>query len=334
MMLDNVDLIFPFHQDNEFLTAAISSAQNSHGVEVRIIAINDSGKIFSKSELGLRETDLLVSSQEKGYRGALATGMALTHAEYISFLDSDDLLHPDKLQIQLKALIEQGADLATGRIVRFNTSIEDIFNSPLSIGLISRLSQREKLVFGAYGADSSIMLRASTLKESWGIHATFPARLSDYGWLLSVLPSKRTIHCEESIYFYRTHPGQMSRFGNLKSEWLEIQHLWMENLRVTLGRYCPQIFSMSPAAMQAIAFPTSLPKLSLREKRSLKSTLSLLREVLQEKYPGEIKEITELVGVRLAIAHRGVNPRYLLFTLRILRRTLVTYLKGNRKRST
>lgn len=331
-MLEIVDIILPFHQDTEFLREAISSAHNSKGVQVRIIAINDSGIVFSKNDLGLHETDILALSQEKGYKSAMATGMALTESEYISFLDSDDLLHPDKLQIQLKSLTHSGADLATGKIVRFDSSIENTFDSPLATGLISRLNQHEKLIFGAYGADSSIMMRSSTLKESWNIHATFPARLSDYGWLLSVLPSKRAIHCEESIYFYRTHPGQMSRIGNLNSEWLGVHQLWLANLRISLNIDSLIPLMVNPATMQAIAFPSSLPRLSRQERGCLKSTLFLLREVLQKKYPQEITEISELVGVRLAIAYRGLNPRYILFSFRILHRALVTYFKGNRKR--
>jgi glycosyltransferase involved in cell wall biosynthesis len=329
----DVDVIFPFHKDTFFLREAIISAQNSTDVNVRIIAINDSNTYFDKEDLSLRSEDILVASEEKGYQGALLTGMSLTSADYISFLDSDDKLSPDKLFVQLKALKESGADLATGKILRFHSTINHTFESPMSDGIYATLSQREKSIFGSHGADSTIMFKSSVLKETWRIHSSFPARLSDYGWLLSVLPSIRVIHCEQSIYYYRTHPGQMSRFGQLADEWLYIHPLWVDNVLASFGEKLSIVKQLSPSSTQAIVFPTSLPKLNLEDRKKMKSALMLIKSELISKYPEEKSRIKRMIGIRMAIAYRGLNLKYSHYTFIVLLRIFISLANGNRKRN-
>lgn len=327
-----VDVIMPFHQKTQMLNEAIFSAQESTIVSVRIIAINDSGLEVNKSELGLREVDFLENSNTKGYQGALATGMGLSTAEFITFLDSDDILDKEKILRQVIALETEQADLATGEILRFERSIHRTFQSPLSSNLISRMSQREKSIFGAYGADSTMLFRASKLKETWGIHSSFPSRLSDFGWLLSVLPSIKIIHCKSAFYYYRTHQGQMSRVGDLKSEWLVLHPLWSFNLELFMGENSNKFTELRPAVSQAIAFPTSLPKLDLAERKELAIALKAISKILYKKYPKGKRSIKFLVGIRLAIANRGLHPKYLGYSILMIFKLAYSLNLGNRMR--
>jgi glycosyltransferase involved in cell wall biosynthesis len=332
MTKPKVDIIMPFHQQTHMLKEAISSAQESTMGSVRIIAINDSGLAVDKSELGLREVDLLENSNTKGYQGALATGMQLSTAEFITFLDSDDILDKEKIFRQVIALETDQANLATGEILRFDRSIHRTFQSPLSSDLISRMSQIEKSIFGAYGADSTLMFRASQLKETWGIHSSFPSRLSDFGWLLSVLPSTKIIHCKSAIYYYRTHQGQMSRVGDLRSEWLALHPLWTSNLKTFLGESSVRFPEIASSVSQAIAFPTSLPRLDRVDKIELTSLLKAIADKLHTIYPEESKSINFLIGIRLAIANRGLNPKYLGYSILLVFRFFYSFNLGNRMR--
>lgn len=327
-----VDVIMPFHQKTRMLKDAIFSAQESTMGSVRIIAINDSGLEVSKSELGLREVDLLENSNTKGYQGALATGMGLSTAEFITFLDSDDILDKEKIFHQVIALETEQGDLATGEILRFKRSIHHTFHSPLSIKLISRMSQLEKSIFGAYGADSTMLFRASKLKETWGIHSTFPSRLSDFGWLLSVSPSIKIIHCKSAVYYYRTHQGQMSRVGELSSEWSSLHPLWTSNLKIFLGESSARFLEIGPSISQAIVFPTSLPNLDREEKRELTFLLKAIAHKLHRIYPEERKSINFLIGIRLAIANRGLNPKYLGYSMLMFFKIIYSLNLGNRMR--
>jgi glycosyltransferase involved in cell wall biosynthesis len=333
MTKPKVDIIIPFHEQTSMLNEAISSAQESSMVSVRIIAINDSGLAVSKSELGLREVDLLENSNIKGYQGALATGVGLSTAEFITFLDSDDILDKEKIFHQLAALETENADLATGEILRFSRSINHTFQSPLNSNLISRMSQLEKSIFGSYGADSTMLFKSSKLKKTWGIHSSFPSRLSDFGWLLSVLPSIKIIHCKSAVYYYRTHQSQMSRVGDLKSEWSALHPLWILNLRTFLGESSLRFPEISPSISQAIVFPTSLPKLGRTERAELTSVLKAIAEKLHINYPSERKTISYLIGIRLTIANRGLNPRYFAYSILLFFKIIYSLNLGNRMRS-
>ena len=315
MKLSSVDVVIPFHIVNSYLLDAISSVKNSTYQNIRIVAVNDSGVNVSREILGLCETDLMVLSSRKGYLGALATGVSISSSDYVSFLDSDDLLHPDKISIQVLEIERRNADLVTGEIIGFRNSINKSFKPTMRFDVFSELTHREKLLFGAYGADSTMLFKSAKLKSLWRNHSNFPPRLADYAWLLSCIGSIKSIHSKNSIYYYRSHNLQMSRSGDFSNEWPAVHALWLENLNsesIISNDLRPLI---SSRISQAIAFPTTFPKLNRKDREILEKVLSLLKVELTSRYPSFKRDIKNLIGIRMTIAHRGLSLHYFYYTL-------------------
>ena len=334
MKLSSVDVVIPFHIVNSYLLDAIFSVKNSTYQNIRIVAVNDSGINVSREILGLSETDLMVDSARKGYLGALATGVSISSSDYVSFLDSDDLLHPDKISVQVLEIERRNADLVTGEIIGFRNSIKNSFKPAMKFDVLSELTHREKLLFGAYGADSTMLFRSAKLKQFWQIHSNFPPRLADYAWFLSCIDSIDSIHAKNSIYYYRSHNLQMSRSGDFSNEWPSVHSLWLDNLISEFNISDDLIPLISSRVSQAIAFPSTLPNLNRKDKDILERVLYLLRVELTSRYPIFKRDINNLTGIRMTIAHRGLSLpyfRYTLLTLMLISRGLFSGSRVRRK---
>jgi glycosyltransferase involved in cell wall biosynthesis len=305
----NVDIIIPFHRNDELLQQAINSAKSSIGINPRLVLVNDTGKTITWKELGLESTDLLLNSVEKGYVEALKTGVNATTAEFVAFLDSDDLTHPNRICIQITKMREDDVDYVSGRLCKFGKSIKKSKNrSPL--GDIPECSDpRLVLLLGPHGADSTILAKGTSIRKFFSSHSTYPAAIADYGWMLSVLSLGQTISHEPSaVYYYRSHGQQISRRYSLGESWPLIWPQWNILRQFLAGKL--ENFSKLQLTSQvalALAFPAALPKLHPIEVKQLKnaieSFLTDLKKIDEEEFAKW--EITLWRRYILSSRHRG-----------------------------
>lgn len=78
---------------------------------------------------------LVKKNTGKGASSSRNLGVLFSHGQYLQFLDHDDLLHKDKLQLQLLEARRSDADLIVGRNRGFNdiTEIAEILDGPASV---------------------------------------------------------------------------------------------------------------------------------------------------------------------------------------------------------
>ena len=282
----NVDIIIPFHRNDDFLLQAINSARSSIGIKSHLILVNDTGKAITRNELGLQSTDLLLNSIEKGYVGALKTGVKATTAEFVAFLDSDDLTHPDRISSQITKMLEDDVDYVSGRLCKFGKSIyRSKSRSPLG-DIPECKDPRVILLLGAHGADSTILAKGNSIRKSFSSHSSYPAAIADYGWMLSALSEGQTIsHDPKAVYYYRSHSHQISRRQSLGESWPLIWPQW-NFLRLSLADKLENFSKLhitSQVAL-AIAFPAGLPKLQSNEVKQLKNAIeSFLRDLKENE---------------------------------------------------
>ncbi len=117
-----VSVIIPTYNSVKFLPHAIGSvwSQTYRPLEVLIIddgSLDNTAKIISqiKERYNCKDFLLMYFHQEnKGCSAARNLGINKSHGEYIQFLDSDDLLAPQKIELQVRMLQESGCDVAYG----------------------------------------------------------------------------------------------------------------------------------------------------------------------------------------------------------------------------
>jgi glycosyltransferase involved in cell wall biosynthesis len=324
-----VDVLIPFHRIDSYLEAAIASAQGSLGVEVRVIAINDSGQEVTKVLLGLRAEDLLVKSLFKGYLGALSTGFANCEADFIAFLDSDDLQQETRLLSQVELMNETDADISSCELRKFVTPLDFREVKPLFGSVPQFVEPESKLILGAYGADSSLVIRVATLREFEYLHREYPQQLADYFWLIQMLlGGKRYVHSQEGNYYYRIHGGQISRDASLQDVWSSVFPIWHNFLNTRLKTQ----IQVSPNLGLLMAFPSSLTKVSRKDLSSLRQIKRyLLKKELVRKWQGRVR-LEILFGVREIIGRRGLTLKTLWVGPYLLVQVAASLMSGNRIR--
>ena len=140
-----ISVIIPVYNVEEYLERCIDSviAQSYRDIEIILVddgSVDSSGIICDK----YKEKDnriKVVHQKNSGMSGARNTGLEYACGEYVYFLDSDDIIHPECLKIHLETLLKNNADMTVAQFVRFRDESEINFqeiNEDLSLtGLIS-----------------------------------------------------------------------------------------------------------------------------------------------------------------------------------------------------
>ena len=107
-----VSIIIPCFNGEHFVREAIQSALDQTYPSKEVIAIDDGSTDGSLSVIKEFESKIRwESGPNRGGGAARNRGLNMANGEYIQFLDADDLLDQKKLETQIPALVESGADL-------------------------------------------------------------------------------------------------------------------------------------------------------------------------------------------------------------------------------
>lgn len=109
-----VSIIIPTFNSKAFLEESVQSALAQSHKKVEVIVVDDGSTddtvhLFPGFELlGVR----CFKQSNKGAAAARNLGLKHASGDYIQYLDSDDVLHKDKLLVQLDAMQKENADLS------------------------------------------------------------------------------------------------------------------------------------------------------------------------------------------------------------------------------
>src|SRR6185369_16143661 len=103
-MMPRVSVIIPTHNRAAFLPAAVDSARHA-GSDLEVIVVDDDST-DETSEIcqTLPEIRYIRLPRNVGLAGARNAGILASSAEFVAFLDDDDIRLPDSLDSQLRAL--------------------------------------------------------------------------------------------------------------------------------------------------------------------------------------------------------------------------------------
>ena len=124
-----VSVVIPFQMNHNFLEEACLSVINQTYADWNAVLVADNAD-FQSMEIAAKYITLdsrfkLINSGRKNSDAPgpwLPRNQALKDIQsyYVSFLDSDDIWHPKKLELQIKYCQENNLDLCTTSYIRFN----------------------------------------------------------------------------------------------------------------------------------------------------------------------------------------------------------------------
>lgn len=120
-MNPTVSIIIPTYKRAAFLERAIESVLNQTYEDVQVVIVDDNNKDSNYRTETEKIMEKYVSNEkvvyiqnEENKGGALSrnNGIEIASGEFISFLDDDDIYLKEKVEIQLKYMLEKGLDFS------------------------------------------------------------------------------------------------------------------------------------------------------------------------------------------------------------------------------
>jgi glycosyltransferase involved in cell wall biosynthesis len=242
-------VIIPTYNGAAFLADAIGSACRQSLSNIEIIVSDDASTDTSHeivTKLASRDSRIRLIRSDRNAGPAAARNRALTVAsgEWIAVLDSDDLMHSERLETLIKAAGEDAADIAADDLLFFDS---DHFEPPRTLlrGQLAKTADsldvaryaRSNVLYGRNPALGYLkpIFRSSLIAAS-GIR--YDERLiisEDFNFLLRLMYFGARFRVYPFLmYFYRRHDNSISH--SLTPKTIEAMRTVDREFRARLGR--------------------------------------------------------------------------------------------------
>ncbi|MCQ2610473.1 MAG: glycosyltransferase family 2 protein [Treponema sp.] len=143
-----ISIIIPVYKVEEFLPHCIDSvlAQTYKNIEVILVDDGSPDKCplicdkYAKKSKKVK----VIHQKNKGLSAARNSGVKAASGEFIYFLDSDDLISPDCIELLYNAISREGCDISVGKVQKFSDHNE-IFISKNNNPIIHKYSSTKIL---------------------------------------------------------------------------------------------------------------------------------------------------------------------------------------------
>lgn len=212
--LPTVSVIIPSYKQSAYIAASLDSVQaQTYEGEIEVIVVvdgspEDDARVAREHPLDVR----VIEQENTGVSGARNMGIARSTGEYLAFLDADDTWTPQKLELQLHALLRKGAPALS--FTRYRR-VHDDGSSPLANdhpSLALKVSPRRLLRQNFIGTSTVVVHR--TCLERCGSFPSTNTLLKagqDYALWLRVASLFPLIYVPEILMHYRVH--EVNRVG-------------------------------------------------------------------------------------------------------------------------
>lgn len=201
----SVSIVIPCYNDGAYIAEAVASAVAQTHATTEIIVVDDgSTDLRTRDALdACRSTTVTVHRQSnQGLSAARNAGIRLADGDYILPLDSDDRISPDYAQLGA-AILDEHPDVGIvgGGIELFGLTSGHARPSYDGIeGMLFR---------------NNLYTCSMTRRADWECVGGYPEHVrfaEDWIYWLRILSLGRHVHLlDETVWYYRQRPGQMTR---------------------------------------------------------------------------------------------------------------------------
>ena len=218
-----ISVIVPVYNVEEYLEECLESIKRQTYTDIEVILVNDGSTDRSK-EICERycEKDSrfkLVNQENKGLSGARNRGMLESKGEFISFVDSDDVLKEDMLEQLIKQMTSEDIDIVECWYTNEKQELE--LSTPKNVKIIFQGNSKEALV--SLCRDNIVRLNAVAKVFRRQVIVNFPFLeglfYEDvYGGIGILKHIRKMVKINYIGYYYRVRQGSiMNREFNIKN---------------------------------------------------------------------------------------------------------------------
>lgn len=240
-----VSVIVPTYNRSTFLARAINSVLQQTVQDFEIIVIDDGStdgteehlRRFEEIEPRLKRCLVYEKQKNRGANAARNAGIRLARGEYIAFLDSDDLWHPRKLELQLTdILVREAVNPGNMPVFSFTGRFRvDAKYKPIALQFAGSMkgAMHKLKLSNSIGTLSSVMVTAWVAREVHGFDESLAA-CQDWDFYLRALPYCIAVGTREPLIMY--YDGDITRIsGNPRKRLLAHMTMYRRYLRDSLS---------------------------------------------------------------------------------------------------
>ena len=219
-----ISIIVPIYNVENYLRQCLDSIMNQTYQNFECLLINDGSPDNSADicrEYVSKDSRFRYFEKENGgVSSARNLGIECSGGAYITFIDSDDWVDSDYLEVLYTTLLEEGADITVSTYKQFN--IKDncfyfhafqrgydkkIFTSPELIDNLQLLSSFDH----SYGSSSNKLVKSRQLKTIRFNEKTTLGEGMEF-WYKLYLISDKIVYVNKDTYIYRTNNDEYKHF--------------------------------------------------------------------------------------------------------------------------
>jgi teichuronic acid biosynthesis glycosyltransferase TuaG len=219
-MMPKVTIVIPFY-NCPYVDQAIASALAQTYPNVEVIVVDDGSNQHSERIVPFLDQIHYVGKANGGTASALNYGIQLASGEYIAWLSSDDLFHPNKLAVQISFMRENNSLISYTSFDKIDMASQ-LLESSIAVRFPNQVEFIRSFLFGDVINGCTVLMK----KELFAKVGMFNEKLTythDYDLWMRVTLAGIPIHfLDESLIKYRWH-GQMGTLKHSNTIELETQ---------------------------------------------------------------------------------------------------------------
>jgi len=210
-----ISIVTPSYNAEKLIGRTIESVQVQSYQNWELIVVDDCSKDNTREVVrsyAAQDSRIRLVSLEKN-NGAPAAprniGIREAKGEWVALLDADDIWHPRKLELQLKAMQQAGVDFSCTQMRDFTDETSLVFAEPGEV-VCERISFAKQQLKGRIPTSSVMARKGVLLKFSFNEDIRYKAVEDYHCWLRIHQALGDSIKLEYPLLCYRRIQGQIS----------------------------------------------------------------------------------------------------------------------------
>ena len=230
-----ISVVIPAYNAELFLYETLESVLSQTYENWECIIVND-GSMDNTESIAKKwcERDTRFRYFYKENSGVSDTrnlGIKEARGEYIAFLDADDILTPDSLEVRINVLIEQNVDLVATKLQHFTDKLPKVSknNARQDVLYYAKEGLTQLMAFNKV-TPSTVLCKKSVMEEVGGF--TWHKKAEDlHCWLKVLFAGYKIYRIDETLLLYRLVENSMSSTDrNCSKEVFEIIYRFKDEI--------------------------------------------------------------------------------------------------------
>ncbi|MDB5030239.1 glycosyltransferase [Mucilaginibacter sp.] len=231
-----ITVLMPAYNTEKYIGEAIESVLQQTYTDFELVIVNDGSTDGTRAIINSYKDEriILIDQPNMGVAAALNTGLKYSKAPYIARFDADDVCHPQRLEKQIKFLLENPEYILVGSDADYILENNDFLFHFHCIAH-SHKEIMEKLYFYCPFMHPTVMYKKANVANAGG-YPTDAHNFEDYLLWTAIAKQGKFCNLAEPLIKYRLNPASVTiderwrgrRFRELKRDAIKRGHITAE----------------------------------------------------------------------------------------------------------